>query len=238
MNGRGEAEPRIELSTTRVGGGGSARLVALVTAGVLGAVVWVGLSGQAADEPAPAQLALPTAAATARSTLAPRRTPDYEFIRPTIPLGADGFGVLALIGSQRYLVVLQEIEVDHLYATMRLPFPRPAAEGTLELAQFWTRDNRPNFVSLGTVRLPLDPLVPETSQQGTVLDRTSPPQLTSSGVPRLVQRGYRLTVRAESRRSFAVLVIDVRIGPKRQLQGDDGIFGWPTILNLPGSTQD
>ncbi len=39
-------KPRSELEIVRIGGGASARLVALVVVGVLAAVVWVGMSNR------------------------------------------------------------------------------------------------------------------------------------------------------------------------------------------------
>jgi hypothetical protein len=56
----------------------------------------------------------------------------------------------------------------------RVPFPRPATEADVELAQFWTREDRRNFVPIKQWQLPLDHLTPETRQQGVLLGHVGP----------------------------------------------------------------
>ena len=243
-----QPDPPRDLSTTRVGGGGSARAVALVTLVTLATVVWVGFSGRKPEPPisarvdAPAPLlvaaASPASADPAASPLAiaPWQTRYIESLplRHAGPLGQDAYSIIATFAGREYPVLLDEIAPRHLTAAYRIPFPRPATSGTLRLAQLWSRGAARNYVPIGRWHVPLDPLAPETRRAANVIDVTVAGRRGLVGAPRLLSRGYRLTVRAESRLNSGVLWIDIRIGPGHSIRGDDGIFGWPVVLQLSG----
>ena len=51
-------------------------------------------------------------------------------------------------------------------------------------------------------------------------------------VPPPVRRGYHLTVYASNDLLFGLLSLEITLGPRPGIDGDDGIFGWPTTKNL------
>lgn len=237
------SEPSPDPITTRVAGGFSPRLVALALAGVLAAVVWIGLSGRTPAPPQSALIVTPSASEPPGNTVTPplsptpswppRRTPrptPPTTVRSGIELGEDAFGVIAFIERRLYLEVLHEIEPGHFTGSFRLPFPTSEdPEATFELAQLWTRDReRLSHVPVGQWPLPLDTLVEDTNQAGTVIEVSVPGRRNARQVPRLVRRGYELVVRAESWYDFGIVTIDVRMR-RAQIRGDDGIFGWPAV---------
>jgi len=240
MNERPGADPRIELSTTRVGGGRSARLVAVAALAVLVGVVGIGLVGRLSERPRPSSDQLSADASPTPTPNGPSagiapwqiRTMGQIRLRPAKPAGSDAFGVVASVGGRGYSALLDEIEPGHYHAMYVVPFPRPATEGTLALNQLWSRAPGQNYVPIGSWYLSLDPLAPETRNTADVIDVSVAGRHTMTTGSRLQLRGYRLRVRAESRLNSGVLWVDVWLGPGREIHGDDGIFGWPTVAQI------
>lgn len=128
MTYRGTSEPPVEPVTTRIGGGVSARLVALIAVAVLGGVTWIGVAGRSNDPP-PAALAVPSSAPSPRPPPEPTPTPGQsdrvDYRRPADGLGQDGFDLRALLGGRRYLGVLDEIEQVPDPPAEPTPTPQP-----------------------------------------------------------------------------------------------------------------
>jgi len=127
-------------------------------------------------------------------------------------------------------------EQGHLLATFRVPIPGPAKAGTLEFAQVWSSVSHDAWVTLATWDLPLESLSAEGGRDHVLLDRTIPARRTLRDAPFPVTRGYQITVRAPGGPNVGVLIVDIRLGPNRQLAGNDGIFGWPVVGQIHRET--
>ena len=228
-----KTEPALRPTTTRVAEGSSPRLIALGVAGTLVAVVLIGISGSRPDaeefiasEPSPRR-GSPAVAALATSTVAstdaplssqpPRRTAHPTPPRPIdgpVRVGDDAYGVIAYIEGRDYLELLRVVEPGYLSASFRLPFPSSSStDATLEVAQLWTSNrSRRSHVIVGSWPLPLDGLVRDTNDAGTVIELSVPSRARARRAPLLVRHGYELTVRAESWFDFGIVVVEVRMG--------------------------
>lgn len=235
-------EPESQPGTTRISGG-SARATAAGIALLLAAVVWLGASGRpptplavdASTPLAPAAASAPAATgALARATHGgrPRSTPEPAGspLSPGLPLGEDGIAVIihASGKARPYLQVMHEAGSGRLQASVRMAMPRPPIDGTLELAQLWTREEGPPFVVIQTFTLPVDALRPGAEGK-TVIETMEPAKSGRPGAPRLVRLGYHLVVQVERRGEHLFLVVTLSLGgqtPGRAL-GDDGLIGQP-----------
>ena len=220
-------------TTTRLGGGRSAWVGALVVLSLLAGLVWVGVSGRPSASPKP--VAAEASATPVPSGAAATSTPATIGPAPTPPSELDGetFAVTASIGGQKYPALLEELEPGYLSASFRVPNPPDASEGTLSLDRFWVGSFLDAPVAVGSWRLPLDPIFSNTEREGTVIDVTMPPHPLLLNVPVPVIRGYHLTVSAKNELLFGIVAVEMRIGPNQRIRGDDGIFGWPMVAQLP-----
>jgi hypothetical protein len=228
-----DTPPPAAPSTTRVGGGASARAAAAVFVVVLVGLALVGLSGRAAplDESAASLPPVPTRAAQAEPSPRPAPSPTT---RPTpepplaadpyslIMAGEDAYAVFAHFGGRDYLVFLHEYEPGQLTGRARMPFPRDAAVGEAEFLHLWTRRPPASMSVLGTWPIHLDPLIPETTRSGRVLEVSQPADPAATDAPRLMRQGYELVIRAEGRSRFALLVVNVTVAPS-DADSDAGI---------------
>jgi hypothetical protein len=239
-------EPETQPSTTRISSG-SARATAVGIALLLLAVVWFGASGRPPPPAAVAPSAQPavtsfmaratpqasrpqTPARTQSAATATSRPPGQP--EPALVPGQFGEQALAIIvhasGKPRqYLQILHEAGPGVLEAGFRMSYPRPPIDGTLELAQLWTRDEGPPFVVIESVTLPIEALQPGAGDSA-VIDLTSVAQPDRLEAPRLVRLGYRLSVRVESRDGQPFLAVTVSVGQMHDRGlGDDGLIGNP-----------
>lgn len=165
-------------STERVGGGLSARLIAVAVAGVLVAVAWIGAAGRPAApsvatqgpvaNPGPVAEAPRVEAATPAPSLGgdmariphatdrPRNheagdTPDPNML----PEPVDGFVVTGLAGGFPFRTPLREVQPGVLTGQFWLP-DRPLDDGlNCELAQLWSTVARRQTTPLGSWDLSL-----------------------------------------------------------------------------------
>ena len=249
MTGRSDGS---EPLTTRIGGG-SARGTAVTVAVVLVVVVWLGASGRKPQPqaviPSPAAAgtgALATSAAVGAGgapTASPAAPPTGPSPRPVVsprpaapqgPLpalsGNDAFAIIIHAAGLRrpYVQLLRETGPGLLETTVVMSDPRPPVDGTLELAQLWTREEGPPFVVLESLPLPIDALL-GTGSTPTVIQVTSPARPDRPDLPRLMRRGYRLNIQVERRDGQPFLTVRISVGgplPSREL-GDDGLIGDP-----------
>lgn len=201
-----QPEPRSALEVVRIGGGASARLVALVVVGVLAAVVWVGMS----NRPPPVGKPQTQHPAIAGSTATPASTPTPT-PRPTVP--AETYGVSATIGNRTYLAALEELRPGHMFATLRIPIPPDAASGLLTISELFTADFWNNPVSVGDWTMPLDPLFTASRDPELVIDAAMPARPHRDDVPTKVRGGFGLKVYAENDLLFGILSIEVTLNP-------------------------
>jgi hypothetical protein len=222
------------LHVARIGGGVSARVGAGVVAAVLVGVVLIGVLGRgpgapsgaaapAAQSGGPSPAAAASLSANAPPTLQPRRqaTPYRE-----------AYGIRLQVGKVSYLTTLDQLGVDHLSAVLRVPFPATEHEGALQFNQLWADQQLQTTKLINRWRVPLDSLSNPTRDATVVVDFDFPAHPKLLNVPPPIRRGYHLTVYASNDLLFGLLSIEVTLGPRPGIDGDDGIFGWPTTINL------
>lgn len=235
--------------TTRVGGGASARLAAIVAALSLAAVAGVAIIGRApvdptaSPSPRAAVAATPRASATPIPLATPSPTPGRTTAVPTPrqqprprPGAFTDLAVVVSLGRLSQVTFLQEDHKGALHATSRLATSRPAPGGTLGLVELSEGGDVLEWRDIASFRLPLDPQVPPSPESALVLERHVAAHAELEAAPLLVRSGYSLRVYAEGRRAGIVLHITIEPGaqdgfgrrrqPIRQL-GDDGLIGHP-----------
>ena len=218
----GSREPLPELTTTHIGGGRSAIVVAVLIVAALVGFVAINVAGRPAPPDAavalPATTTAPTASAGPRSpgqptppslaTIAQIR-PDESAARPYQYLGT----VLTVAG-QGFIAELEQVEPGRYYAAYRIPFPRLGREASLELADIQATASHDSWTSLGRWQISLDPIVPETRQAAKVLDEIQLPRFEPGGSA-LKRSGFSIKVFAEGRISFGLLTIEIERGTER-----------------------
>ncbi|MEX2546617.1 MAG: hypothetical protein WD830_02365 [Chloroflexota bacterium] len=202
-----EPAERAALEVARVGGGGSARLGALVVVGVLVAVLWVGLSNRPGTVPAstPARTsAQPVAVASAPPTPTPRRTAP-----------AFAYAVGATIEGVKYVAAFDELRPGYLSTTLRVPLPVNARSGILTITELWASDFRNSSRAVGSTEwpLPLDPFFSTIRGPELVIDVAMPARPNRDDVPPRVRGGFTLNVYAENDLLFGILSIEVLLNP-------------------------
>ena len=249
-----------QLVTERLGGGVSARLVAVASVGLLMGVVWLGASGRTAlpaSTPQPAAaIGLPVAAtatpAPSDSTAAtprPERTPIVrgEVPADTIPLvsrrfgplGEDAFAITFWLEGRFYLNVLREQESGRLKAVTRVPLYAEMGDTSMQIIQLWTRDDRPPLAEIADFEVPLGELVTGPTAV-TLLEVVREARPRRQQAPRLVRRGYALTVGTDVRQDHAYLLFDLTIGGAPSAESATDRFariteGWTDLgQRLPG----
>jgi len=248
------------LVTERLGGGVSARLVAVASVGLLLGVVWLGVSGRTAPpastpEPAAAigspvaATATPAPSGPTAATPRPDRTPIVRGGLPadTIPhasrrlgpLGEDAFAITFWLEGRFYLNVLREQESGRLKAVTRVPLYSDMGDTSMQIIQLWTRDDRPPLAEIADYELPLSALLTGPTP-GTLLEVVREARPLRQLAPRLVRRGYELTVGTDVRRDHAYLLFDLTMGgaPSRESATDRLVRmteGWTDLgRRLPG----
>ncbi len=233
-----------ELEVAHISGRRPAVVAAIVVVGVLVAMVWVGMSGRTNPKPAPSLPAVadvPTAdppatpAATPRATCcAPDVAPDPS-TTPAVP--ADIYGASLQMGDAMSTIVLREVEPGHLFGRMRLTLPISESDGTFLFQHFSAQTVIGQPVPIADWPINLEALAAD-SPLFTAVNATLPARRTIPNASRPVERGYRLTVTGQRRGAEGELTVDVKIGPNRQLQGNDGILGWPVVYRLDPFADD
>jgi hypothetical protein len=227
------------LETARIGGHRSAIIAALAVVGVLVAVVWVGVSGR----PTPAPLATFNPVAdldpTPGSAAAPTVNPTGDLVPDPTPgavaaVPRDIFGVFANLGDVQFATILAEPEPGHLVGRLSVPIPPPASDGTFAFQQFSSEDGRGLTIPIADWPINVDALAAD-SPEFIAVNAELPARRTIVGAPRPVEHGYRLTVVGRRNGSTGEFTISIRIGPNRQLDGNDGILGWPVVNQPPTS---
>ena len=229
-----------QLEVARLGGGVSARMGAGVVAIVLIAVAGIGILGRppavpggvgvsASQNPAPSVAADASVLAEDPPTLqpAPEATP-YR----------DAYGIRLQVGKVSYLTTLDQLGTDRLSAVIRVPFPTAEHEGTLQFNQLWADQQLQTTKLINRWHVTLDSLSIPSRDATVVLEFDFPAHPKLLNVPPPLRRGYHLTVYASNDLLFGLLSIEISLGPRPGIDGDDGIFGWPYTMNLESPLPD
>lgn len=224
-------------TTTRLGGGRSAWVGAVVVLSLLGGLIWVGVSGRPSAPSQPVADAsgtqLPSGAAATPSTI---RTPQTPVPGSRPAAGApklDHFSLVATLGASQSVANLHADSTGDLSGEASLVIPKSGTNGTLELDQVWITMSHDSWVTLGTWNVRLE--VPMAAGADSVLlDRLVPARPSPSDAPQPVVLGYRIVVHARAGSPRGSLKVDISVGLRHQLVGDDGNFGWPTVAQIAG----
>ncbi len=222
MSGQGSSggQGLVEFSD-RIGGSGSARLIALGVVVVLVGFVAVAILGR---EPAPPPVAVasPVASAAASAsteppqeaapTASPMQPPeDVAVIAPTTdqPRFDEHLAlVLEVAGTARYAPLL-ESEPGHWQAAYHIPYPRPALEATIVLTQIPAPPGEVDRLSIGSWEVSFVPMTLGWAQAFNVLDAVEEPR-RMSGASDLARSGFRISAIAESRLYHGILHVDIQ----------------------------
>ena len=255
----GDDQP--QLVTERLGGGVSARVVAVASMGLLLAVAWLGVAGRSAQPastppaaaaidsplaatatPAPSGTAPPFPAASAPTPAVaseqPIRSAPLVIPRRFGPLGEDAFAVTFWLEGRFYMNVLREQESGQLKAVTRVPLLPEIGDTPMQIIQLWTRDDRPPLAEIADYELPLGELL-TGPRRGNLLEVELEARPRRQHAPRLIRTGYVLTVGRDVRRDHAYLMFDMTLGGPTGESATDRLLrisaGWPDFgRRLPG----
>lgn len=231
-----QSEPPLEPVTTRIGGGISARAVALGAVAVLTVVVWLGMSGRSNQPPAVADVQPPTstpptsapsiAAATPTPTLDSQSLPDF------LPQSRPAVGRYVLggrVGGARFKIELVEQEPGRLtgqYWPVSPPAGNRLVVRLLEVAPAGDEE----ATRVGRWRLGLDELAGDHRSGEGPFTISVPPRPAMLGAQLARQRGYELRVSVRlAFNEVAVIDFDLALGSGRRVVGDDGVMGGLTL---------
>ena len=202
-------DPLPEIS--RVRGGGSARIGAVILSIALVAVVWIGISGQKSPGPVSAvPTALPSTTKSAGSDFSNASPVPAATVKPSAtPAPPKSYGASLSIGSIRYATIMSELSPGHLSAELHFPSPPRLPVGTLEFRELWKYDNVDAAIEIGTWTIDLDALAAATRTPANVLDESVPAQREAKDAPPPVRAGYRITAVGSNDLLFSRLTIEV-----------------------------
>lgn len=231
------------IETTKIGGGGSARLGAVAVVAVLVGVAYVGFSNRPAapppqpDMPAVARdqaspsavpvdrTPLPMATMPASSAHPPGQAP------PTTGTGGSGirgprdYYLIEVAFDNRTLInIMAEQSPGRFTAEIPVPIPPPSTDAKLRFLGL-QRDAPGEPVDIGAWPLRLESLNAASGRELVVLERHVAARSHLFNQPLPVLRGFRLTASAQSGVTGGTLNVDVEIGPNRTTRGDDGLLG-------------
>ena len=139
-------------------------------------------------------------------------------------------------GKASYLTTLDQLGVDRLSAVLRSRSRQTEHDGTLQFNQLWA-DQRCQTTKLinqlaGAARLRCQIRVRRHGTEGARAS-TSRRIRGCSTCRRHFAADITSTVYASNDLLFGLLSIEITLGPRPGIDGDDGIFGWPTVALLP-----
>jgi hypothetical protein len=211
--------------TTRVRGGGSARIGAVVVAVVLVAIVWVGISGRPNPPPISAIPPVATAAAPSGGLGLSSARPDTAVPTPDVtraptPEPPETYGASLAMGNVRYVTILSELQPGHLTGELHFPSPPLWPTGTFTFSELWHDGQVEGAVAIDEWAIDLQALASATRTAATLVEASVPAQRSLLGVPPPVTSGYEINVVGRNDLLFGQLLIDVRLGANRG--NDDG----------------
>ncbi len=211
--------------TTRVRGGGSARIGAVVVAVVLVAIAWVGISGRPNPAPRSAVPTLAAAAAPSGGSGLSNARPDPAVPTPDVtpvptPKPAATYGASLAMGNVRYVTILSELQPGHLTGELHFPSPPLLPTGRFTFSELWHDGLVEGAVAIDEWAIDLDALASATRTAATVVEASVPAQRSVLDVPPPVTRGYEISVVGRNDLLFSQLLIDVTLGANRG--NDDG----------------
>jgi len=217
-----EQDPVPELSTTRIGGGGRAWLIAIGALVVLGSVVYVGLGGQSASPGSSRAPAASTLVAAATAVPRPISTPDLSQVQsiradPSAPVLYQYLGTGLTLNGHGTLAILDQVAEDQYRGIYRIPYSAGAPTAHLEFDAVTSSVSHDDLDRIGSWNFPVAQLSTGVCCPSvTVLDIAAAPQDMTMSDPdfaRIATNGYRMTVTAQNEADAALMTIDVNVNP-------------------------
>jgi hypothetical protein len=218
-------------NTTRIDGGRSAGVVAVVVAGVLGLIIWIGIAGRP-PAPPPSPPAVARASAVTAASLSASPSPEGPSPSPADPSPSPPdvarsrsfFNVAATIGDRQYVAELEQISPRLLRGSLEIPVPPRATRGKLALSQAWLTRSHAAWSTFGEFDLRLDALSAGSGREYVVLDASRRPGGSNEYLTLIAARGYDIEVRAQTGDPLSTFIVEVRL-TARDIVGDDGVVG-------------
>ena len=226
-------DPGTALATVRVSSGNSARLGAIAVAGLLVTVIWIAVSDPSAvtlDNEALA--ATVPASNTPAASAGPSGPLDLPGPGAVAAASSNRFSIVATIGGRQFITLLEEDGSGNLAGSFEVTLPLAATKGTIEFSQVWMTVSHDAWATIGAWQVGFEPIAGASRREHVVLDVSMRPRRTVRNAPPPVARGYRITVRAQGAGAHGNVWVDINLGPRGQLEGNDGIFGWPVVAQL------
>ncbi len=211
-------DPAPELTTTRIGGGRKAWLVAVGAIVVLGGFVYVGLTGPAVPPNTP-QPKPSTAVAIATSTARP--TPNLDEVTsiradPTAPLLYQYLGTGLILNGRGTLAVLDRVAPLQYRGQYRIPYALRAPSAELELDAVTASVSHDDLESIGSWTIPLTSMGNGEGPSIDVFHAGRSPQdktLTNPEFFRLTMNGFAISVTLKGQPDATLMTIDVAVVP-------------------------
>jgi hypothetical protein len=222
MSFAGDRDPKPELTTTRIGGGRRAWLIALAAVIVLGSVIYLGLSGPAVSPPrspnpaSPALVAAATAVPARRMSFAPNQVESIR-VDPTAPVHYQYLGTVLTLNGHGTLAILDAIGPDQYRGIYSIPYALAAPTAGLEFDAVTTSVSHDDLDRIGSWDFPIGPINSGLCCPSvTALDTTEAPldkTLANPDFSRIATNGVRLVVTTQNEADAALMTIDVTVNP-------------------------
>lgn len=244
--------PNDELTTTRLGGGRRAWLVALAALVVLGSFVYLGLTGPTTTPRGTPKPNPSTAVAEVTTRPAPP-TPNLNEVTsiradPTAPQHYQYLGTGLTLNGHGTLAILDPIGPDQYRGIYRIPYALAGPTARLEFDAVTASVSNDDLDRIGTWNFPVDQIRSGACCPSvTVLDTAEAPQDKTISIPdfsRIATNGYRLTVTIQNESDAALMTIDVTVNPDPNFPDESFAFNigapdHPFVISLgafaPGS---
>lgn len=133
--------------------------------------------------------------------------------RPADPEGAaptTGLNVVATLGNQQFMTMLEEDEAGNLSGEFRVPLPLPTTEGTLDLSRAWMTVSHDAWAPIGSWDLRLASPTAVAGNEYIALNAYVPSHLDSDLIPGPVSGAYQITVREQPRSTNVLVIVEIR----------------------------
>lgn len=222
MSFTGDREPKPELTTTRIGGGRRAWLIALAAVMVLGSAIYLGLSGPAASPPRSPNPASPVVVAAAtpiparRVSFGPNEVASIR-VDPTAPVLYQYLGAALTLNGHGTLAILDPVAENGYRGIYRIPYALSAPTAHLEFDAVTASVSNDDLDRIGSWDFAIGPINSGSCcGSATALDANQPPQdktLADPDFSRVVTNGFRIVVTTQNEADAALMTIDVTVNP-------------------------
>jgi hypothetical protein len=212
------------LTTTRIGGGRKAWLVALGALVVLGSVIYLGASGKSVPLATPPKPTQPAVAEITARPAVPTGTPldltQVTSIRadPTAPVRYQYLGTGLTINGRGTLAILDPVGPDQYRGIYRIPYALKAPTAHLEFDAVSASVSHDDLETIGTWDFPINSISGPGGPPTVVLDTGGQPQegtVTNPDFTRLATNGFRLNVTTTNEADAAFMTIDIVVNPEQ-----------------------